>query len=345
MPSRLRHLVASLVLDDSVTLQIRLYRLMCATTCVLCLVFILPMNLFQNLPIWVNFGDITLGLIAGYCFWESRRGRHFFFQFFAGLILLLNPIWFLNAGSEGSLIYYFFALILYPMAIFTGRMRIALTAVVTLNACGLLVFEYFVPSWTVPFKSPADRVIDLSTGALCSCVFVAVIARLMLAAHEKEQLRLSDYGKKLASREQNYREIFNATSDALVVQDARGKVIDVNEQTCALFGYDRATLERLTVDDLSSGVSPHSRYEAAKRVKLALTEGPQTFTWRCKRASGELFWAEVTIRAGEIVREKRVIISVRDISRRVEAESALRLQEERKAAVPLEARREVEPEA
>jgi PAS domain S-box-containing protein len=326
---RFRQLFTSLVLDDAVALRIRLYRLMCATTCLLCLAVVLPMNWFQNLPIWVNVADVLLGLIAGYCFWESRRGREFFFGFFAVLLVLLNLVWFFNAGSEGSIAYYFFPLILYPIAIFSGRMRLGLTALVMANVCGLFVFEYFVPALTVPFKHPSDRVIDLATGAFCSCLAVAIIARLILANYDKEHLRLSQSAEKLAAGEQNYREIFNATSDALVVQDARGRVIDVNDRLCALFGYDRATVVRLTVDDLSSGVSPYSRYEAAKKVKLALTHGPQTFPWRCKRAGGELFWAEVTLRAGEIVREKRVIVSVRDISERVRAEDELRVQEER----------------
>lgn len=329
MRRRLNQLLVALLLDESVALRVRLYRLMCVTTCLLCLVVVLPMNWFQNLPIWVNVIDVSLGLMGGFCFWQSRRGRNYFLGFFFGLLLLFVPVWFFNAGSEGSIIYYFFPLILYPIAVFEGRVRRALSALVILTGCGLLIFEYFVPSLTVPFKSPSDRLVDLTTGVLCSCLAVAAIVRLILSTYDKEQLRISRYAKQLAIGEQNYREIFNSTSDALLIQDIRGGVIDANDRLLVLFGIERSAIEQLTVDDLSLGVSPYSRREADEKIQWALTEGPQVFSWRCRRAKGDLFWAEVAIRAGEILGERRVIVSIRDITKRIQAEEAARLHEER----------------
>ena len=168
-------LLGSFSNHETVSLRIRIFRLFCTTTCFLCLVVVLPINLFQNLPVWVNIADTGIGLVAGYCYWASQRGRDHFHGFFWAILVALNPIWFLNAGADGSLTYYFFPLVLYPVAVFEGAMRRWLVAAVVVNACGLLVFEYCFPSLTVPFHSRTDRVLDLTTGVLCSCLAIVVV--------------------------------------------------------------------------------------------------------------------------------------------------------------------------
>lgn len=62
--------------DESLALQVRLHRLMCLSTGILCLAVILPANLFQNLPHFVNIADVILGLFALYCYRESCHGRN-----------------------------------------------------------------------------------------------------------------------------------------------------------------------------------------------------------------------------------------------------------------------------
>jgi len=329
MRSSVDRLFGWFVHDETVSLQVRLYRLCCATTFVLCLAVILPFNALQNLPVWVHVGDIAAGLLGGYCYWQSRRGRNYLLGFYVLLLLLMSPVWFFNAGSEGSVGFYYFPLMLYPAAVLQGWTRRIMTAVVILNFCALLALEYWVPSLNVPFHNAADRMLDLATGAVCGLFGVALVARLITATYDREKQRLSDYAARLASSEQNYREIFNATSDALVIQDAAGRIVDVNERMCLMFGCDRAGALSRSVADLSLGQSPYSAVEAAANVERTLAEGPRVFVWRCRRASGELFWAEVALRAGVIAGEKRVIASIRDITARVESEQALRTNEER----------------
>jgi PAS domain S-box-containing protein len=319
----------SLMRDEAAPLRIRLFRLIGATTFVLCLFVILPMNLMQDLPGVVTVADVALGLLGGYCCRASLRGRHYFFGFFAVLVALLNPIWFLNAGAAGSITYLLFPIVIYPLVIFRGWRRIFLTVALVVNFCGLLVFEYFHPSFTVAFKSPADRVIDLTTGAFASALAVAALTWLIVTTYDREHQRLTTSTARLAASEQNYREIFNATSDALVIRDPAGRAIDLNERMCALFGYDRAALLGLPVAALSEGTGPYSGAEAADRIRRTLTEGPQQFVWRSRRSNGECFWSEVAMRAGEIAGEKRLIVSLRDIDDRVRAGEALRTQEER----------------
>ena len=315
--------------DESVALQIRLFRLCCATTGVLCLGIVMPMNLVQNLSLWVHIANILIGLTGGYCFFASLRGRHFLFGFLSALVLLLNPVWFFNGGSTGSIPFYFFPVLLYAMVILRGWSRRIWTVAIVADVCGLIVLEYFFPSLTTPFQSGADRIIDLSTGVLSSAIAVAAIVRLILASYDREQRRLSRYAEQLAASERNYREIFNATSDALAIRDMAGRLVDCNERLCVLYGCDRATLVLRSINDLSLGAGPYAQAEAEEKIRRTFAEGPQVFVWRSRRNDGGLFWSEVALRAGEIAGEKRLIVSIRDVSRRVQAEEALRQQEER----------------
>jgi PAS domain S-box-containing protein len=127
----------------------------------------------------------------------------------------------------------------------------------------------------------------------------------------------------LRQSEQNYRDIFNATNDALFIHDASGRILDVNERMCTMFECDRDEALRISLNDISLGVSPYSDAEGFEKVRLAIEEGPQVFEWQSRRLGGELFWSEVALRAYGIGEETRIIASVRDINERKLAEDEL----------------------
>jgi PAS domain S-box-containing protein len=310
-------------------LRIRLYRLFCATAAVLCLAVVLPLNLLQHLPPIVNITNTCLGLIATYCLWASKRGRLHFLGFFVALMLLIIPVWFPNGGINGSIGYYFAPILLYPLTIFRGRTRWSMATLVIVVFAALLLADYFLPALTTPFLDPSDRLIDLVTGAICSLLAVTAISWLVLATYDREQKRADDTNRELAASERNYREIFNATNDALIIHDETGRIIDVNERMCAIFGYNRTEALHLSIDDISLGESPFSQKEALANLDRTVREGPQVVAWRNRRRNGEVFAAEVALRASEIGGQRRIIVAIRDISARAAAEQALRLSEER----------------
>ena len=272
MPLWLTQLLTPAHDEAAQPLQIRLYRLFCLTTAVLCLGVIAPANLFQHLPLGVHLGNVSVGLIAVWCYRASLRGRHYVVEFFAILLGVIVPVWFLNAGSDGSVSYYFFPLALFPLAVCRGRPRWILAVALGLTFCGLLVAEHFFPALSRPFESGQDRLIDHLTGAVCSLLGLAATARLLVAAYEREHERISAYARDLAVSEANYRAIFDNTSDALLVYDEKGLLVDVNAPMCALYGLDRASALKQTVDERSLGVSPYSFAEAEAIGRKALAE-------------------------------------------------------------------------
>ncbi|MBN1881483.1 MAG: PAS domain S-box protein [Deltaproteobacteria bacterium] len=130
--------------------------------------------------------------------------------------------------------------------------------------------------------------------------------------------------EELIASERNYREIFNATNEAIFVHDANtGEIFDVNPAMCEIFGYSYKEALALTVEDISAGTPPYTSKESLEWIHRADTEGPQLFEWRAKTKKGELLWVEVNLKKGSIGGVDRILAVVRDISERKNAEQAL----------------------
>jgi PAS domain S-box-containing protein len=130
--------------------------------------------------------------------------------------------------------------------------------------------------------------------------------------------------------ERNYREIFNATTDAILVQDFEtSQILQVNQSMLRAFGYQNETevLGR-PVSELSSNKPPYTQLEADQYIRKAVEEGPQMFEWLARKKSGEKFWTEVSLRISAIGGEYRALAVVRDITERKLAEEMLLAQNE-----------------
>jgi PAS domain S-box-containing protein len=125
--------------------------------------------------------------------------------------------------------------------------------------------------------------------------------------------------------QRSYREIFDAVEEAILVHDAgTGEVLDANASAARLFGCRRDELVGSRHGRFSSGTPAFGDDVARERLARALTEGPQVFEWRSRRADGSEFWTEVTLRAAEIEGERRLLAVVRDIEERKAMEERAR---------------------
>jgi PAS domain S-box-containing protein len=125
--------------------------------------------------------------------------------------------------------------------------------------------------------------------------------------------------------EAEYRAVFNATSDAIFVDDAAtGRILDVNERMLAMYGFESKdeALKR-GIGDLSANRPPYTDEEAQERVKAAASGLPQQFEWVAKRTDGSEFPVEVTLRAFSVEGQPRVLAVVRDITSRKKAQEEL----------------------
>jgi PAS domain S-box-containing protein len=143
-------------------------------------------------------------------------------------------------------------------------------------------------------------------------------------------LKRKEAEKVLIESERNYREIFNATSEAIIIYDySNAQIIDVNQAAIKLFGlsYDEALTGR--VDDFGNTALGFDRQNIMIQIQKTIQYGPVVFEWQARRKNGELIWTEVSLKNTEIGGDLRIVAVVRDISERKRSQQIIMQSEER----------------
>jgi PAS domain S-box-containing protein len=127
-----------------------------------------------------------------------------------------------------------------------------------------------------------------------------------------------------------FRRVFESINDAVLIYDpVSGAILEVNQRACEMYGCEVEELKRLDVAALSANVPPYTLENALAWMRRAGREGPQLFEWQARTMTGRVFWVEVNMRKVVIANDDWVVVTVRDISRRKEAENELQRSEER----------------
>jgi len=129
----------------------------------------------------------------------------------------------------------------------------------------------------------------------------------------------------LIESERNYREIFNATTDAIFIHDSQsGIILDVNESMLKMYGYgEKQEIKNFTTGDLSAVEEEYTDTRAKEKIIEANENNLSSFEWKAKRKNGDVFWAEVSLQSTQIGGEGRTLAVVRDITERKRLEESL----------------------
>lgn len=129
--------------------------------------------------------------------------------------------------------------------------------------------------------------------------------------------------QELARAEQRYREIYNATNDAILIYNLEGKILDVNRAMLDMFGYSMADLKATTLAALSSNEEIYTTSKFDSKIQHVLKKGAKVFDWKAKRSNGELFWVEFAISETNIGGEQCLLSVIRDIDEKKKNEIEL----------------------
>ena len=169
-------------------------------------------------------------------------------------------------------------------------------------------------------------------GAIIVFLFICTLIVIGRAVHKRGEQRnreLKQALDDLQKSERRYREIFNATNEAIFIHAASGgRLLHVNESMLKMYGYESEDeMVSREFNDLFFDKPPYSGADAIKKIQLALGEGPQVFEWLAKKKCGETFWVEVSLQVSQIGGEGQVLAVVRDITKRKQVEQSLRERE------------------
>ena len=141
----------------------------------------------------------------------------------------------------------------------------------------------------------------------------------------------------MARSEARFRTLFESTSEAMMLLDAR-HFIDCNQATLRLFGIpDRETFCAAHPSDLSPLIQPcgtHSSELANRHIQAALREGSRRFEWVHRRSdTGVEIPCEVVLSALDLEGDRVLLAAVRDHTERWRAAAELRQTQERLEAM------------
>ena len=129
----------------------------------------------------------------------------------------------------------------------------------------------------------------------------------------------------LLESELKHRTLFETASDAIFLM-REDRFIDCNARTLEMFGCGREQIIGASPCKYSPPLQPDGRpstEKALEKIKLAQTEGPQSFEWEHCREDGTPFAAEVSLNRLRLGDEVLLQAIVRDITERKRMEGAL----------------------
>lgn len=135
---------------------------------------------------------------------------------------------------------------------------------------------------------------------------------------------------RLAQSEESYRGLFNTVSDAIYIQDEKGRFLDVNDGAVKMYGYERDVFLGRTPEFLSAP-GRNDLVKTMQAVHEAFKGIPQQFEFWGIRKNGEIFPKEVRLFRGKYFGKDVIIALAQDITerKRAEAEREFSLQYER----------------
>ena len=167
-----------------------------------------------------------------------------------------------------------------------------------------------------------------NTALLCLQFSIMIIAVMGLALSSvvKERLDAQEEARKARAAERRFETLVDSAPDAMVLADAQGRIVQVNSQTEALFGYTRTELLNLKVEDLipqrfrTGHVAHRADFHAAPR-RREMGVGMELYGLR---KDGTEFPVEISLSPLQTDAGVLVSSAIRDISerRRVEEERA-----------------------
>lgn len=135
----------------------------------------------------------------------------------------------------------------------------------------------------------------------------------------------------LKESERKFKEIFNSTSEAIVIHDDHtGKIIECNEVAIEMYGYaSKDEMLSRTINDFSAEDKGFDQQKITTHLAEAVKNGTHTFEWLARKKNGDHFWIEVSLKRTSIGGDRMILAVVRDITERKKTEDDLRRSEEK----------------
>jgi len=142
----------------------------------------------------------------------------------------------------------------------------------------------------------------------------------------KEAGELKYIEAKLRVSEERLRRLIEHSTDAFFVHDIDGRIIDTNQHACESLGYTRDEMLKLTISDIELDFAPENHPDKWSNMVPGV---PAMFLGKHRRKDGATFPVEIRLSIFDSGKQRYMLGIVRDISERMQAEQALKENEEK----------------
>ncbi|MDZ7831349.1 MAG: PAS domain S-box protein [Desulfobacterales bacterium] len=148
----------------------------------------------------------------------------------------------------------------------------------------------------------------------------------LVVVHENITMR-KQAEELLRESEERFKTMFRESPVSIIVHDKKtGEIVDANEAAYTAYGF--SSLDELKANEFWLD-SPYSAKEALDWIHKTVSEGMQRFEWMNRKATGEVFWEQVSLRAVTINGIDRILATSVDITDRKKMEEALQKSEKK----------------
>jgi PAS domain S-box-containing protein len=130
-----------------------------------------------------------------------------------------------------------------------------------------------------------------------------------------------------AFKDQSYRnqQILDTTLDGYILADSDGNMVDVNPAYCDMIGYSWEELLKMNIREVEVNIPPD---EVDRRIKQMVRTGGDRFETKHKHKNGHILELDTSTSIMYLDETPLVAAFVRDITKRKEAENALKMSED-----------------
>ena len=245
-----RHLLP----DNDLDIRDSYYQALCLTAAVLVAIVVLPTNYLQGMQVSVGVTALVFGVLAFALYLASLRGHFFPTALWLALMVAATIAWFPNAGSSGSVVFFFFPALMFAVVSFGGVRRWVLTSLVFVNVGALLWAITDGLSWRRRLPGPATAW-GFASGFVGSGLGIVMMCWVLVRVYQRDRARLSEMATALAQSRTQLSDMFQSNPDGVALVDATTEeILEVNAGIERLTGWSRDELiGKTTPRDFRSG--------------------------------------------------------------------------------------------
>lgn len=239
----LDNLPVYLSVESFLPMRLRVFRLACIAGIVSSICLTGGGMLWYAHTIWeVKVLSILIGVFAGICYFASLRGHHYIQGFLIIEVLLLDFCWLLHGGVSGGVTFYYFPLLLLPLALCRGINRLLLALFVGLNLLSVLILSHLFPRAVLPILDSSFALLDTLIGVLVCLLGTGTIIWLITSSYDRKAAKQRNYGRQLIASSSNYKGVVENATCIIMKLSPEGNIMFINRFGEELLGYSRSEL-------------------------------------------------------------------------------------------------------